>query len=250
MKAIYIKNLWFSYNGEPILKDVNLSIEKGDFLAIIGPNGGGKTTLLKLMLGLLTPDKGIIKILGKEPKIARHRISYLPQNTDINRGFPISVKDVVLMGLLGKKGIFKSYTKKDLKKAEEVLALFKMWDYRNRPIDELSGGQRQRVLLARAIISEPEILFLDEPTASIDTSTQSDIYEFLRELNKKTTIVIITHDVGAISRHIKSVACVNRSLVFHEGGKITREMLDATYECPIDFIAHGLPHRVFPDHDH
>jgi zinc transport system ATP-binding protein len=124
-----------------------------------------------------------------------------------------------------------------------------MWEYRHTPIGKLSGGQRQRVFIARALATDPEILFLDEPTASVDPEFESNLYDFLNELNKEVTIVVITHDIGVISRHVKSLACINRGLVFHGEGQITAEMIDMAYQCPVDLIAHGIPHRVLPSHE-
>ncbi|MBN1104903.1 MAG: ABC transporter ATP-binding protein [Deltaproteobacteria bacterium] len=246
--AIEIENLWFSYEGSEVLTDVNFALRRGEFLGIIGPNGGGKTTLLKLMLGIIKPDRGRVLILGEEPNAASHRIGYVPQNTDFSPHFPISVLDVALMGRLARSRIGKRYTEEDREKVRTALEKMGMWVNRYRPIGHLSGGQRQRVFIARALATDPEILFLDEPTASVDKEFQGDLYGFLKELNKEATIVVITHDIGVVSSHMKSIACVNKHFVFHEGGKITQEMLDMAYQCPVDLIAHGLPHRVLPRH--
>jgi zinc transport system ATP-binding protein len=246
--AIDMKGVWFSYGKAPILKDVTLTLKQGDFLAILGPNGGGKTTLLKLLLGLLKPDRGELRVLGQSPHDAQNRVGYVPQNTDFNTTFPISVMDVAMMGRLSWSRIGRRYSRDDREKVEAALKHTGIWDYRHALIGSLSGGQRQRVFIARALATDPEILFLDEPTASVDPNFEMDLFEFLRELNRKVTIVTITHDVGVISRYVKSVACVNRSLAFHEEGKITPEMLDMAYHCPVDLIAHGIPHRVLPVH--
>jgi len=247
--AIEVKDLRFSYGKVPIFEGVSFSLEQGDFLGILGPNGGGKTTLLKLLLGILKPDKGIIKVLGEDPHDAKHRVGYVPQNTDFNNTFPISVLEIALMGRLSRSRIGKRYSRNDRSKVEGVLSKVGMWDYRNTPIGKLSGGQRQRVFIARALATDPEILFLDEPTASVDPEFETNLYDFLRELNERVTIVVITHDVGVISRNVKSVACVNRALMFHGEGHITPEMIDMAYECPVDLIAHGVPHRVLPSHE-
>jgi zinc transport system ATP-binding protein len=247
--AIDVKHLWFYYDKAPILEDVNFTVEQGDFLAVLGPNGGGKTTLLKLLLGILKPAKGVINILGGDPHDARHRVGYVPQTTDFNITFPISVLEVALMGRLSRSRIGRWYSGQDHSKVGEILEKVGMWEHRYTSIGKLSGGQRQRVFIARALVTDPEILFLDEPTASLDPEFESDLYDFLRELNKKVTIVVITHDIGAISTHVKSLACVNRSLMFHGDGKITAEMIDMAYQCPVDLIAHGIPHRVLPPHE-
>lgn len=248
--AIEVDHVWFSYEGkEEVLKDVTLSLRKGEFLGVIGPNGGGKTTLLKLMLGIFKPDRGKIRILGQEADKATRRVGYVPQGTDFSRHFPISVMDVALMGRLARSRIGRGYSEEDRSEVRRVLEGVGMWDLRNRPIGQLSGGQRQRVFIARALATEPEILFLDEPAAGVDAEFQTDLYDFLKELNQTVTIVVITHDIGVVSSHMKSIACVNKHFIFHEGGKITQEMLDMAYQCPVDLIAHGLPHRVLHTHD-
>ncbi len=246
--AIEMNGVWFSYDKTPILEDISFTLKQGDFLAMIGPNGGGKTTLLKLLLGLLKPDKGTIKVLGEAPHRARRRVGYVPQNTDFNNTFPVSVMDVALMGRLTRSRMGKGLSSEDRPVVEEALHKVGMWELRNTPIGKLSGGQRQRVLIARALATKPEILFLDEPTAKVDPEVESNIYDFLKELNRQATIMTITHDVGVISRYVKSVACVNRTLIYHEEPRITHEMLDMAYECPVDLIAHGIPHRVLPHH--
>ena len=246
--VIELDHVWFSYQASPVLVDVTFALPRGEFLGIIGPNGGGKTTLLKLMVGLLKPDRGMIRVLGQEPSVASSKVGYVPQDTDFNRGFPISVMDVALMGRLSRLRRGRGYSKEDREKVEQILERVGMLEYRERPIGKLSGGQRQRVFIARALATEPEILFLDEPTAGVDRDFRTDLYDILRELNQEVTIVVITHDIGVVSRHMRSIACVNKHFIFHEGGQITQEMIDMAYECPVDLIAHGLPHRVLPSH--
>ena len=246
---IEVRDLWFSFNGQPVLKDVNLSVHPRDFLAIIGPNGGGKTTLLKLMLGLLEPDQGIISILGQPPKEAARRIGYVPQDIGVNKSFPISVLHVVLMGRMRGGGGWWRFSKADRTVAQKALERMEMWEYRTQRMEELSGGQRQRVFVARALVAEPEILFLDEPTASVDTKGQTDFYDFLKEINENVTIVVVSHDLSVVSSYVKSVACVNQQLIFHDAPEITGEMLEMAYHCPVDLIAHGLPHRVLRTHE-
>jgi len=232
-----------------VLKDVNLSVHPRDFLAIIGPNGGGKTTLLKLMLGLLESGQGSIKILGQSPKEAARRIGYVPQEIGVNKSFPISVLHVVLMGRMrGGRGWWR-FSKTDRKVAQKALERMEMWKYRKHRMEELSGGQRQRVFVARALVVEPEILLLDEPTASVDTKGQTDFYDFLKEINENVTIVVVNHDLSVVSSYVKSVACVNQQLIFHDAPEITGEMLEMAYHCPVDLIAHGLPHRVLRTHE-
>jgi len=246
--AIDVKDLQFSYRDTPVLEEVTFLVEQGDFLGVLGPNGGGKTTLLKLLLGILKPRGGRISILGEAPHNAKHRVGYMPQNTDFNVNFPISVREIVLMGRLDGSRLWGWHSRKDHLKAEEVLKKVGMWEYRRVPIGSISGGQRQRVFIARALATDPEILFLDEPTASVDSEFETDLYDFLRELNKEVTILVVTHDIGVISRYVKSVACVNRTMIVHKGREITQDMLDMAYQCPVDLVAHGLPHRVLPTH--
>jgi zinc transport system ATP-binding protein len=235
---IEVEELWFAYEQAPVLMDVSLNLARGDFLALIGPNGGGKTTLMKLMLGLLEPSAG---------RIRRHyrQAGYVPQDASRNSGFPITVSDVVGLGL--KPRCRRSAVDRALIAAN--LAQVGMQDFGKRRIGELSGGQRQRVMIARALTTEPEILFLDEPTASVDLQGQNDLYELLAELNRQLTIVLISHDFMAVSSHVKQVACVNTCVHHHEGGELTAEILEQAYRCPVDLIAHGLPHRVFAKHE-
>jgi zinc transport system ATP-binding protein len=246
---IEIVHASFSYGDEPVLEDVSLIVNEGDFVGIIGPNGGGKTTLLRLALGVIKPAQGTVRLLSGPPEKTRIRAGYIPQETSSNKWFPISVIDVTLMGLLSKRPMFSHYTKADREKASAILNELNLSHLKNRSIGDLSGGQRQKVLLARALVSEPAILFLDEPTASIDTLGQDEIYEYLLRINKKgTTVVLVTHNVGAVSTYIRSVACVNRSLHYHPDGVLDETSIAATFGCPVDIIAHGLPHRVYSPH--
>jgi zinc transport system ATP-binding protein len=247
--ALEVEGVCFSYEKTEVLKDVSFRLKQGEFLGIIGPNGGGKTTLVKLMLGLLQPDRGTIKILGMEPNAASHRVGYVPQSMDLSRSFPISVMEAAFMGRLSRSRIGKRYTREDKEKVRQVLEKVGMWQYRNKLMGKLSGGQKQRVFIARALATDPEILFLDEPTASVDPEFQVNLYDILEELNKRVTIVVITHDIGVVSSYMKSIACVNKHFIFHEGSHITQEMIDMAYQCPVDLIAHGLPHRVLRTHE-
>lgn len=244
---IQIKDASFSFNGHTVLRDVNLMLKEGEFLAVIGPNGGGKTTLLKLILGLLEADHGDIMVFGKPPRKVTHRMGYVPQEVHFNKSFPISAMDVVLMGRL-RSGIgWSRHTQNDRIAAQRVLEQMEMWEYRNRSVGELSGGQRQRIFIARALVAEPEILLLDEPTATVDAKGQADFYELLKNLNKKMTIVLVSHDLMILSSHVKSVACVNRFVHYHDDAKITDEMVEMC-NCPVDLIAHGLPQDILRKH--
>ena len=246
--VVSVTNISFAYDRLTVLENINLTIHKGDFLGIIGPNGGGKTTLVKLILGLLKLKKGAIRVLGTLPKNARSRVAYVPQHAPEDREFPIAVWEVALQGRLQSSGWGYRYTREDRQRAADELQRVEMWEFRKRPVSALSGGQRQRVFLARALCRDPEILFLDEPTVGIDSRAQENIYDLLQKLNQRMTIVIITHDIGVISQYVRSVACVNRILIAHNEGLITAEMLEKTYNCPVDLIAHGVPHRLFQPH--
>jgi zinc transport system ATP-binding protein len=251
---IDIRNLNFSYNHQAVLIDVNLTVQAGEFIAMIGPNGGGKTTLLKLMLGLLNPESGRIRIFGTTPQNVSHRIGYVPQDVHINKNFPISALDVVLMGKL-KPGPGRSrHSETDRQEALHALEQVEMEKFCDQRIGELSGGQKQRVFVARALVTDPELLFLDEPTASIDTKGQNEFYKLLNELNERITIIVVSHDLMVVSGYIKSVVCVNRRLHYHGHAELTGEMIEMMYDCtvqetcPVELIAHGLPHRVLHTH--
>ncbi len=246
---VEIKNLYGGYDHETVLEDINFSIQKDDFIGLIGPNGGGKTTLIKIILGLLPPKKGHVNVMGKRPREGRQQIGYVPQFSVFDSDFPISVFDVVKMGRLSKKRVFKPLTPQDDDIIEEKLAWVDMLDYKNRGIRELSGGQRQRVYIARALATEPEMLILDEPTISVDFESRAKIYELLHEINLQgVTILLVSHDLNVISRYVKTIGCLNRQLHYHGEKEITFEMLKSGYNCPVDLIAHGVPHRVLAEH--
>jgi len=244
--VVDLKKVFFYYDRIPVLEDVSISIEQNDFLAIIGPNGGGKTTLLKIILGLLKPDRGEIKVFGMIPDEGRRLIGYLPQYTLYDLNFPINVFDVVIMGRY--KGLAKRYKKEDKEAAVEALRTVKMLEFKDRHISMLSGGQMQRVLMARAIVREPKLLLLDEPMASVDPEMQKSFYELLLKLNREMAIVFVTHDIGAISVYVEEVACLNRKLFYHGSKEGSLGKLEEAYRCPIEFIAHGTPHRVLRRH--
>ncbi len=246
--AVSFKNVFFNYNGMPVLEDITFDIEEGDYLGIIGPNGGGKSTLLKIMLGLIKPSKGKVKIYGKSPYQSRKHIGYVPQYTSFDRQYPINVWDVVMMGRLNKTSLFKKYSDEDERIADESLEKVGMPRVKKRQIGQLSGGQLQRVLIARALAAKPKILLLDEPTTSIDPESETGLYDLLTELNEEMTIIFVSHDVGAISQHVNSIACLNIKLHHHGSKDLTPEVIESVYGCPIDLIAHGTPHRVLKQH--
>jgi len=245
---VEIKDVWLSFKGRPVLEAVNLRLDEGDYLGLIGPNGSGKSTLLRVILGLLSPDRGSVRVLGESPARARGRLGYVPQYTRFDASFPVNVLDVVLMGRIGSRGPFRQPSKRDRDVALSSLDKVEMADQAGRQIGRLSGGELQRVMIARALAVEPILLLLDEPTASLDTRVGVSVFELLKDLANEITLVLVSHDVGVISRYVKTVACLNRRLYYHHSREITQEMFEAAYGCPVDLVAHGHAHRVFDDH--
>jgi zinc transport system ATP-binding protein len=245
-----IKDVSFSYGENQILSNISFDVEEGDLLGIIGPNGGGKTTLLLIMLGLLEPDSGSARIFGKKPDSGREKIGYVPQVAHFERDFPITVSEVVVSGRLGNREIGEPFNENDEKIADKMLDRVGMVKFSNRQISQLSGGQLQRVLLARALVCEPGLLLLDEPLSSIDPDTQKSFYELLGELKKDMAIVMVTHDITAAAAYFDKLACLNVKLFYHGKTKEGIKHLEDTYECPIEMIAHGIPHRVLGRHEH
>ncbi|MDD5095055.1 MAG: ABC transporter ATP-binding protein [Dehalococcoidia bacterium] len=248
-EIVKLDNIGVQYNDVPVLEGISFSIERNDFLGIIGPNGGGKTTLLRVILGLAKPTHGTITAFGQPPQKSRSRIGYVPQHNLFDREFPINVWDVVLMGRFANVGLFKRYGEADRLKAEQALREVNMLEYRNRQIGKLSGGEQQRVFIARALVTDPEMLLLDEPTASVDATHQTEFYEILEKLKRKMAIVLVSHDISAVSIYVDKIACLNRQLFHHGSPEIEASVLEATYKCPVQMIAHGeIPHRVLKEH--
>lgn len=248
-EVVRLENVWVQYDGTNALENINLSINKDDFLGIIGPNGGGKTTLLKVILGLLPPSRGAVTVLGKPPNQSREHIGYVAQLNLFDRDFPVSVWDVVLMGRYGKTGLVRRYSQQDRIAAEVALERVGMLDYKERQMGKLSGGQQQRVFIARALVAQPALLLLDEPTASIDSTMQTEFYELLETLKQQMAIVVVSHDIGVVSVYINKIACLNQQLYYHGAKEITPQILEATYKCPVQLITHGaVPHRVLKEH--
>lgn len=237
--AIVIKGLSFSYDGHPVLEDVNLSIPRGDFVSVVGPNGGGKTTLLKLMLGLLRPSRGGVHVFGLAPEQARSRIGYMPQHSELDPQFPATVLDVALMGRLGHGRPFGPYSKRDKEAVARALDQVGLHNLRKQPFSSISGGQRQRLFIARALACDPELLLLDEPTANLDMAMESDLYELLQTLNQRLTVVMVSHDLGFVSTIVKSVICVKRKVLMHPTCEITGEIINEIYGSPMRMIRHN-----------
>ncbi|MBT9148947.1 MAG: metal ABC transporter ATP-binding protein [Dehalococcoidia bacterium] len=247
-EVVRLEDVWAHYDSVPVLEGINLSIYQDDFLGIIGPNGGGKTTLLKVILGLVKPGRGTVSVFGNTPEKGRKRIGYVSQHSLFDRNFPASVWDVVMMGRLGKRGPFRKYSKQDRDAALHALETMEILDHRDQQIGKLSGGQRQRVFVARALVTEPELLLLDEPTASIDTPLKTGFYELLERLKQRMAIVLVSHDISTISIHVDKIACLNRELYYHSSKELSAEGLEAAYRCPVEMIAHGVPHRILKEH--
>ena len=247
--AVQIDNLSVYYGQTPALSDVSLKVADGDYLGIIGPNGGGKSTLLKAILGLIRPVEGSVKIYGDNPGKNRAMVGYVPQFAVMDKKFPITLLEVVLTGRL-KKNLtpFFRYSSHDKKVACELLKRVGIAKLANRQIAELSGGEFQKMLVARALAVNPKLLLLDEPTANVDAASRDQIYSLLAELNKEMTIILVTHDLLAISSQVHRLACLNGRLVYHGEPEINEDIVNSLYGCPVDLIAHGVPHRVLKEH--
>lgn len=234
---IEINNLSFSYDDVPILEDVNLTVEHGEFATIVGPNGGGKTTLLKLLLGILKPRQGTIAVLGGAPEKTRLRVGYMPQHADLDPQFPVTVMDVVLLGRLG--GRFGGrYSKADKRLAWKTLEELQLEGTARMPFSSLSGGQKQRALIARALCCAPEMLLLDEPTANVDPEVEESLLAILQELNQRMTILLVSHDMGFVSRVVKSVICVNRRVLIHPTSRVDGAVIKDIYGDDYCMVRH------------
>lgn len=256
MKLVTLSDVGVAYDGYGALQHVDLEIDEHDFLGIIGPNGGGKTSLVKAILGTI-PYSGNIRMA---PELFRGRerlIGYMPQITNFDRAFPISVHEVVLSGLQGRKGFRSRYSREDRNKAMDLIREVGIGEVACHPIGEISGGQMQRALLARAIISEPRLLILDEPTNFVDNRFEKELYTTLQRLNERMAIIVVSHDIGTITSVVKEIVCVNRHVHRHRSNILTQEQL-RNYDCPIQIVSHGtVPHTVLehhpgdccPDHD-
>lgn len=237
--AVVMEGVGFAYNGAPVLQEVDLDIAVGSFVVLVGPNGGGKTTLLKLMLGLIQPGQGRVTVLGASPKRARSRVGYVPQHIQVDPHFPVTVMDVVLMGRLGRTGLFGPYSLADRAVASEALARLDMDHLTRRPFSELSGGQRQRVLIARAMVCEPSLLLLDEPVAGMDLVGEHELFAMLQDLQPDITVLLVTHDLGFVSAHFNQAICVNRQVRTHPTAELGGESISKLYGRPMRLVQHG-----------
>lgn len=240
--VISLRDVTFSYGGEPALEDVSLSVGERQAVCIVGPNGGGKTTLVKLMLGLLVPQRGKVRVFGQPPHRARLRIGYMPQHVQYDPLFPATVMDIVLMGRLGQPGVagvMGWHGRIDRNAAFDALDQVGMKDFRRRPFAALSGGQRQRVLIARALCCKPDLLLLDEPTSNVDSAVEARLLDLLRELNQRMTILMVSHDLGFVSGLVESVICVNRRVVVHPTSQMTGEAIRDIYGGEVRVVRHN-----------
>ena len=248
-KLITLESVDAGYNGHVVIQNVNLEIYQDDFIGVIGPNGGGKTTLLKVILGILKPFKGQIKYDHLHTSNKVKSLGYLPQMHRIDRKFPVTAMEVVLSGLMPKNGFMGKYKRADRQIALERMEKMGILHLKNRAIEQLSGGEMQRVFLCRAIVSSPKLLILDEPGTFVDNRFEGELYDLLRTLNQEMAIILVSHDIGTITTYVKTIACVNREFHYHRSNIVTEKQL-AAYNCPIQLITHGdMPHTVLKKHD-
>jgi len=249
---IQINGLSAEYDGKTVLHQVDLAVYEKDFLGIIGPNGGGKTTLIKCILGLHQSSEGSIRFYKNGQEIPDMNMGYLPQYNTIDKKFPISVYEVILSGLSKQKSIFRRYSKEQHEQVRQMIARMGLEGMEERSIGSLSGGQLQRALLGRALVSNPEVVILDEPNTYIDKRFEAKLYSLLEEINKERAIILVSHDIGTVLKNVKTIACVNETVHYHPHTEVPTEWLEEHFGCPIEMLGHGtFPHRVLKcHHDH
>jgi len=245
-EIVRLANVSFRFGDNDVLENISLSIYSSDLLAILGPNGGGKTTLLKIILGILKPSTGSVKLFGSTPEKGRKNVGYLPQLNVLDFTFPINVFDAVLMGRYSQ--IARSYRAADYSATKDALEMVGMYSLRGRHISMLSGGQLQRILIARALVRNPGLLLLDEPMSGVDPQSQASFYDLINKLNEIMAVVFVTHDISAISTYFEKVVCLNKKLFYHGPKEGSIGKLEEIYRCPVEIIAHGIPHRVLKEH--
>ncbi len=236
--VIKLEDVSFSYGSVPVLENVTLAITNGDFVSVVGPNGGGKTTLLKLLLGALQADRGEVRVFGCRPKSVRARIGYMPQHARLDPHFPVTALDVVLMGRLGTGKWFGPYRRDDRRAAASALGEVGLVEKAGQRFASLSGGQRQRVLIARALACKPDLLLLDEPTANLDPHVEGTFQDLLRQLNERMTILVVSHDLGFVSQIVRTVICVNQRVFCHESSEISGESIAEMYGHDVRMVKH------------
>lgn len=248
-KLIQLSGVDVCYDRKRVLADINLTVCAHDFLGVIGPNGGGKTTLVKTILGLKRPSRGTVTFYRDGVSVPSIRMGYLPQYNKIDRQFPISVYEIVLSGI--KKRIWQRYSAAHHEAVRAMLHRMELEGLEDRPVGALSGGQLQRALIGRAIVSRPEVLILDEPNTYIDKRTETQLYRLLEDINRESAVILVSHDLGSVLQNVRSIACVNETLDYHPDTELPEGWLDDKFGCPIDLIGHGdLPHRVLKCHKH
>jgi len=236
--VIELENVGFSYNSRPVLENVSLTVNEKEFVWIVGPNGGGKTTLVKIILGLLQPKSGIVQVFGKSASAARRRIGYMPQQARLDLRFPVTARDVVLMGRLNHGFRPGSYSASDHSTARDALGLVGMESEADTPLKDLSGGQQRRLLIARALACQPDMLLLDEPTANLDRAVERELFDLLRDLNGRLTIMMVSHDPAFVSDFVEQVVCVNRTVAVHPTTDRDREFIDELYGEGMRMVRH------------
>jgi zinc transport system ATP-binding protein len=242
IKALRFNNVSFGYGARKVITDATFDVPSKSMMTVLGPNGGGKTTLLRLILGLNEPDEGEIEVLGRSATAARGTVGYMPQHMDFDTKFPISVIEVVLMGLLGER-LSGWYSAEQKERARNALDEVNLSGTASRPFSELSGGQRQRVLMARAIVSDPKLLLLDEPTSNIDVESEVRLRDILLKLNSRMTILMVSHDLGFVADFVETVICVNRRVLLHPTKELTGDMIHGVYEDEMRAVRHDFHHH-------